>query len=46
MEVELSDGECVTLRPVREGDARPLLAFFGGLSEESDRFYCPFAAPD
>jgi ribosomal protein S18 acetylase RimI-like enzyme len=46
MQVTLSDGECVVLRPLREGDAPALLAFYLGLSEQSDWFYAPFPAEE
>ncbi len=46
MPVILSDGETVTLRPLAEGDAEALLAFYEGLSEQSDWFFAPFVAED
>jgi len=42
-QIALSDGERVTLRTLAEGDAEPLLAFYEGLSEQTDWFYAPFA---
>jgi len=46
MQVTLSGGEGTTLRPLGAGDAAPLLAFYEGLSEQSDWFYAPFPAPE
>ncbi len=46
MQLTLSDGGHVVLRPLREGDATALLAFYEGLSEQSDWFYAPFKADE